>query len=332
MGIFLQVIEKMRGEWSEDTINDRPYRAMYSSLIGGIILDPALMVVQMDDHMVHRGHAVFDTAMIMNGYLYDLDSHLDRFLKSASAAKISPPYPRETLKGIIVLLAAASELMSGSIRYWLSAGPGNFSLSPPTIQKPAFYSVAIATKFHRMPEGVKVITSKIPMKPPRFATMKTVNYLPNVLSKMEAEEEGAYASIWVDDQGFVAEGPNCNIAFVSKERELLLPKPDKILHGCTAKRLLLLASRLIKRGSLKGVAVRDIAIEEAKDSAEMLLVSSLIPVMAVVNWDGEPIGDDLCMTEKFWFISRLSVSNDCEACPLEIEGGGHCVELRDCRT
>lgn len=45
----------------------KPYPAMYSSIFGGIILDPAMMVIPIDDHMVHRGHGVFDTAIILNG-------------------------------------------------------------------------------------------------------------------------------------------------------------------------------------------------------------------------------------------------------------------------
>ncbi|KAG0499194.1 hypothetical protein HPP92_003494 [Vanilla planifolia] len=148
-----EVIEKMREGKANGMLEEHPYRAMYSSLLGGIIMDPALMVVPMDDHMVHRGHGVFDTAMLVNGYLYDLDAHLDRFLRSASAAKISHPYPHETLRGIVLLLAAASRLKTGSLRYWLSSGPGDFSLSPPSNPRPAFYSLAMETTFSRELEG-----------------------------------------------------------------------------------------------------------------------------------------------------------------------------------
>ena len=56
------------------------FHAMYSSVLGGIVTDPAFMVLPLDDHMVHRGHAVFDTAMIVNGKLYQLDAHLERLL------------------------------------------------------------------------------------------------------------------------------------------------------------------------------------------------------------------------------------------------------------
>ena len=56
------------------------YSAFYSSQLGGIVTDPALMVIPFDDHMVHRGHGIFDTASIVDGKIYDLDAHLDRFV------------------------------------------------------------------------------------------------------------------------------------------------------------------------------------------------------------------------------------------------------------
>uniref|UniRef100_A0A1D1XL59 aminodeoxychorismate lyase n=1 Tax=Anthurium amnicola TaxID=1678845 RepID=A0A1D1XL59_9ARAE len=267
------------------------YPAMYSSSFGGITLDPALMVIPIDDHMVHRGHGVFDTATIMDGHLYELDAHLDRFQNSASKARISSPFPRPTLRSILIQLTAASNCRKGTLRYWLSSGPGDFLLSPAGCPEPAFYAVVIDYDFQQCREGVKVITSTVPMKPPLFATMKNVNYLPNVLSVMEAEEQGAFASVWVDDHGFVAEGPNVNVAFVSRSKELVLPEFDKILGGCTAKRLLRLAHRLVEKGLLKGVRTGNITVEEAKDSEEMMFVGSTLPLLPIVAWDGQPIGD-----------------------------------------
>ncbi|ONK81579.1 uncharacterized protein A4U43_C01F30750 [Asparagus officinalis] len=264
---------------------------MYSSLIDGIILDPALMVIPLDDHMVHRGHGVFDTAMLVNGCIYDLDSHLDRFIKSASKAKIPSPFSHRSLKKIILQLAASSKLREGSIRYWLSAGQGSFTVSFPTPPQSAFYAIIIDKKYNRKLKGAKVVTSSIPMKPPMFATMKSVNYLPNVLSQLEAEEKGAYASVWVDEDGFIAEGTCANIAIVSKCKELLLPLSEKIFGGCTSKRLSVLALKLVEKGVLKSVNVRRVAEAEARDSAEMMLVSSLTHVMPVVEWDDQPIGD-----------------------------------------
>lgn len=62
---FNQLLEKLHKKWS--SVEKKLYLAMYSSVFGGIILDPAMMVIPIDDHMVHRGHGVFDTAIIMDG-------------------------------------------------------------------------------------------------------------------------------------------------------------------------------------------------------------------------------------------------------------------------
>src|SRR6266516_1321775 len=84
------------------------YYAMYSSVFGGIVTDPALMVLPLDDHMVHRAHAVFDTATLTGGMLYQLDPHLDRLLCSAELARVPLPFPREELRQLILDTAAAS--------------------------------------------------------------------------------------------------------------------------------------------------------------------------------------------------------------------------------
>ncbi|KAF8649530.1 hypothetical protein HU200_064286 [Digitaria exilis] len=280
---------------------------MYSSVVGGIILEPAMMVVPVDDHMVHRGHGVFDTAMLLDGCLYELDAHLERFLRSAAKARIdTAPFPRDALRRILVQMTAASGCRKGSLRYWLSAGPGDFLLSSKGCPSPAFYAVVIAADYDQCRDGVRAVTSSVPMKPPLFATMKNVNYLPNVLSIMDAEDRGAWASVWVDDQGNVAEGPMVNVAFVTPGRELVLPAFDKILGGCTAKRLLALAPRLVDSGLLTGVATRDIAVDEAKRSLEMAFVGSGLPVLPVVQWDGEPVGDGkvgslmLALSDLLW--------------------------------
>lgn len=284
-----------------------PYPAMYSSVVGGIILDPGMMVVPVDDHMVHRGHGVFDTAMLLDGCLYELDTHLERFLRSAAKARIDTSFfSRDSLRSILVQMTAASGCRKGSIRYWLSAGPGDFLLSSKGCPSPAFYAVVIAADYEQCREGVRAVTTAVPMKPPLFATMKNVNYLPNVLSIMDAEDQGAWASVWVDDQGYVAEGPMVNVAFVTPARELVLPRFDKILGGCTAKRLLALAPRLVEAGLLTAVATRDITVDEAKRSLEMAFVGSGLPVLPVVHWDEQPVGDGrvgdlmLALSDLLW--------------------------------
>ncbi|XP_061354713.1 D-amino-acid transaminase, chloroplastic-like [Gastrolobium bilobum] len=262
---------------------------MYSSIFCGITTDPAAMVIPMDDHMVHRGHGVFDTTAIMDGYLYDLDQHLDRFLRSASMAKINPPFDRGSIRRILIQTVSASKCRNGSLRYWLSAGPGDFELS--SCHQSALYAIVIQDLSLLNIRGVKVVTSSVPIKPPQFAAIKSVNYLPNVLSKMEAEEVGAFAGIWLDSDGFVAEGPSMNLAFVSEENELIMPQCDKILSGCTAKRVLTLAECLVREGKLQGIRMKNVTVKEGKKANEMMLLGSGILVRPVVQWDEQIIGD-----------------------------------------
>src|SRR6187399_3744297 len=93
------------------------YFAFYSSQLGGIVTDPALMVLPFDDHMVHRGHGIFDTAGLVSGKIYDLDAHLDRFLKSAERSKLKLPGTRAEMRDIIIRTTAVSGRRDGSIRY-----------------------------------------------------------------------------------------------------------------------------------------------------------------------------------------------------------------------
>ena len=270
------------------------FYSMYSSILGGIVTDPALMVLPLDDHMVHRGHAVFDTATLTNGMLYQLDPHMARLIKSAGDARIPLPFARERLRQIVLDTAAASRQRDGSVRYWLSAGPGGYGLGPAECVGSSFY--VIVFKQEAYPEsyyraGLKLVTSQVPIKPPLFARIKSTNYLPNVLVVLEAKDRGADNGVFIDQRGMVAESSNMNVAFVSKDRLFRHPPFEAILSGITIRRVIDFAQRLVQAGTLKAVRIADIPIEEGRDAAEMMLIGSSIKVAPVVEWDGQKIGD-----------------------------------------
>ncbi|CAI5464833.1 unnamed protein product [Closterium sp. Yama58-4] len=276
--------------------NQQNYRAFYSSVIGGITKDPAAMVIPIDDHMAHRGHAVFDTAIICSGYLYELDEHVDRFIKSARAARIEHSYSREELKAIIIQTVAASGVRDGSTRYWLSVGPGGFTLSTKECPRSTFYVMVVAdnkfTNLEAPVAGVTVATSSVPMKAPMFSTMKNVNYMPNSLVKKEAEERGVFEGIWIDENGNVGEGPSMNVAFVNDKNEFLVPEFSRVLAGCTMKRVLALAEELLKEDSvprISRICHRPVSEAEARQCNEMMLVGSGVLVTPVIQWDDQII-------------------------------------------
>jgi len=270
------------------------FYAMYSSALGGIVTDPALMVLPLDDHMAHRGHSVFDTATLTGGMLYQLDPHLDRLLRSAELARVPLPFPREELRQIILDTAAASRQREGSVRYWLSAGPGGFGLGPAECVGSSFYVIVFNQELYPASyytDGMKVITSNIPIKPPLFARIKSTNYLPNVLVVLEAKDRSADNGIFIDQRGMVAESSNMNVAFVTKDRVFRHPVFDAILSGITIQRVLQFAERLVQRGDLKEIRLADVSVSEGREAAEMMLIGSSIKIAPVVEWDGRPIGD-----------------------------------------
>jgi 4-amino-4-deoxychorismate lyase len=270
------------------------FYSMYSSVLGGIVTDPALMVLPLDDHMVHRGHAVFDTATLTYGMLYQLDPHLERLVRSAELARIPLPFPREQLRQIILDTAAASGKRDGSVRYWLSAGPGGFALGPAECIGSSFYIIVFKQEFYPesyYTEGVQVITSQVPIKPPLFARTKSTNYLPNVLVVLEAKDHGADNGVFIDQRGMVAESSNMNVAFVTKDRVFRHPSFDAILSGITIQRILKLAERLVAQGELKEIQLADVSVSEGHQAAEMMLIGSSIKVAPVIQWDGKSIGN-----------------------------------------
>src|SRR5262249_13251323 len=181
-----EVLDHLRALRSRQPVR---YWAFYSSQLGGIVTDPALMIIPFDDHIVHRGHGVFDTAAIVNGKIYDLEAHLDRFLRSAGASRLALPFAREQMREIITRAAAASAKRDGSIRYWISAGPGSLGLPPAAGAEPGFFVMIFAGLTYPdawYAEGLRVMTTTYPIKPPLYAITKSTNYLPNILVQLEA--------------------------------------------------------------------------------------------------------------------------------------------------
>jgi 4-amino-4-deoxychorismate lyase len=270
------------------------YWAFYSSQIGGVVTDPALMVIPFDDHMVHRGHGIFDTAGLVDGKIYDLEAHLDRFVLSAERSRLRLPGSRDHLRDVIVKTTAASGRRDGSIRYWLSSGPGSLELTPAAGAEPGFFVMIFAGLSYPdrwYTEGLKVMTTTYPIKAPLYAITKATNYLPNVLMQMEAKGAGFDNGVFIDADGNVGESSNMNVAFVTRQGVFLHPTFDHILAGCTSLRLLELAETLRQRGIVSGVEVRDVPVAEARTAREMLLLGSSVKVAPVVQWDAQAIGD-----------------------------------------
>jgi branched-subunit amino acid aminotransferase/4-amino-4-deoxychorismate lyase len=269
------------------------YLVMYSSWFDGYVTDPGLMLVPNDDHLVHRGDGVFDVMRCEKGKVYQMEAHLGRLERSANAVSLILPAHYDGIREIIKKLIIIGGEKNCIIRIIISRGPGGFSTNPYECPSSQLYITII--RLHKLSDqdylkGVSAITSKIPVKSPFFATIKSCNYLPNVLMKKEAIDGGSKYSINIDEKGYIGEGSTENICIVSKDGLLKLPGFDNTLAGITASRVFQLADILVRDGSINGVQFDKISQEDVYRSSETILMGTSIDMVPVIRFDGNVIG------------------------------------------
>ncbi|HOW98615.1 MAG TPA: aminotransferase class IV [Kiritimatiellia bacterium] len=270
------------------------YFAMYSSHLGGLVTDPALMLLPADDHMVHRGDGIFETVKCVGGGLYNLEAHLTRLRLSAGRIRLPVPWTSADLADIVVQTVHAGGRPEALVRILVSRGPGGFGISPAECPEPALYVVAYALPGSFMtlhPGGARAARSSIPPRAPPFSHLKSVNYLPNVLMKMEALDARVDFTLSFDEKNNLAEGATENAGIVTRGRRLQVPKPDRILPGTTARRVLELARPLIAGGLLSAVEETDIPYAAVREATELLIFGTTPDVTSVIEFDGRPVGD-----------------------------------------
>jgi branched-subunit amino acid aminotransferase/4-amino-4-deoxychorismate lyase len=269
------------------------YLIMYSSWFGGYVADPNLMLIPVDDHLAHRGDGVFDVIRCINGRIYQMEAHLKRLERSAKTVSLAFPPEYGNIREIITALINKGGEKDCIIRVVISRGPGGFSTNPFECPSSQLYINII--RFHRLPDadyvdGVSAITSKIPIKNPFFAVIKSCNYLPNVLMKIEAANTGCRHAVNIDEQGFIGEGSTESICVVSNDGYIKIPEFENTLAGTTAGRVFSLSNKLVMDGHIKGVQFAKLTLEDLYLSSELIMMGTSINLVPVVRFDGKVIG------------------------------------------
>jgi branched-chain amino acid aminotransferase len=286
-------------EWAEKLSEQRKsvsgqLYAFYSSVTGGITTDPALMNVPIDDHVVHRGDGIFESLRCSDGHLYNALAHLMRLEKSCEGIRIKSLWTPEEILHMITATIRASEQKDCLIRVIISRGTGTMGIDPKGCDGPQLYILVYrltARGEKGFPAPVRAGISQTPIKPREFATIKTCNYLPNVIMKIEAAERGLDFVISVDEQGHLGEGATENVAIVTRNRELLMPTPERVLAGTTAKCALDLGKQLVESGVLTAAEYRNLTVQDAQSAAEMFLLGTTADCTPIVEFEGHRIGD-----------------------------------------
>jgi len=277
-------------EWREPGRSN--YLAMYSSVFGGVVTDPALMVIPLDDHIINRGDGIFEAFPVKNGYAYCFNAHLARLERSAEIISLDLPFDIATIRQIALETIAISGAKDCSVRLFVSRGLGDFSCDPTTPKKSLFYVIVylgISPRSGTSPEGALAITTHVPIKPGFYAQAKTTCYVLNALVHLEAHRNNASYGIWYDQEGHLAEAATSCVAIVNQEKILKYPRFEHILKGTGLIRGVELAKDLVKSGELKGISQTDITQHEVYESSEMLVFGSG-NITPVVKYDGRTIG------------------------------------------
>ncbi|MCB2189052.1 MAG: aminotransferase class IV, partial [Deltaproteobacteria bacterium] len=174
-----------------------------------------------------------------------------------------------------------------------SRGPGGFSTNP--YECPARGVYIVASLIHppageAYEKGVNLGISHVPAKSGFFASVKSCNYLPNVLLKREAVESGWDFALGLDESGGLAEGSTENFGLVDQEGRLVFPPPDHILEGTTARRAVELAGQLVAEGLLTGLDRRPLSMDDLFSAREVMLFGTTLDVLPATRLAGRELG------------------------------------------
>ena len=262
--------------------------AFYEHRMGGICRDVRFLLVPLDDHMVHRGDAIFESLSFIDGRIIQLDAHLARMKNSAARLELAPPCSWEEIRAAMLDTARVGGERFGGLKVLLGRGMGGLGVDPKECSESSLYIVA--TKSRPLPEeywqkGLTAARSSVPAKQEWLAQIKSTNYLANAIMAKEAREKGVDLTFSFDERGFLAEGAIANVAMIDREGRMLMPEFRHALPGTTA----LLAAELAK--SFMPVVITEITEEILEQAAEILVLGTTCECVAVTHYDGKPVGD-----------------------------------------
>lgn len=189
------------------------------------------------DHGFLYGDGVFEGIRAYNGRVFKLDEHIDRLYDSATAIALKIPMSKEEMKEAILETLRKNNLKDAYIRPIVSRGVGDLGLDPRQCPTPNIYIItqewgAMYGDLYEV--GLTAITVAIRRNAPDALSpnIKSMNYLNNILAKIEANEKGGDEAIFLDNNGYISEGSGDNI-FVIKNGKVVTPPTINNLKGIT---------------------------------------------------------------------------------------------------
>ncbi len=258
--------------------------------IDGKLIDKEDAKISVFDHGLLYGDGVFEGIRAYDGLVFKLEEHIDRLYESAHTIMLSIPLTRKEMIKAVVATLQANHLKDAYIRLVVTRGVGDLGMDPRKC--PQATVIIITDKIKLYPEqlyrdGLKIIT--VPtvrnLSEALNPQIKSLNYLNNIMAKIEAVNSGVEEAILLNSMGFVTECTGDNI-FVIKNGTVFTPPPYMgTLRGITRDTVLALA-RKAKIPAQEQMMTR----HEIFNAGELFLTGTAAEIIPVVQVDGRSIG------------------------------------------
>lgn len=257
------------------------------------------------DHGLLYGDGVFEGIRIYNGKVFKLKEHIARLYDSAKAILLEIPMTREDMEAVVQDAVKVNEKKDGYIRLVVTRGEGSLGLDPSSCKKATMIIIVADIQLYPREyyeKGIAVVTIATRRIPSECLDpkIKSLNYLNNILAKLEAKQAGCLEAIMLNTQGFVAECTADNIFIVKDERLLTPATHHGALNGVTRQVVMEIAEGL-------GIKTEEttLTLYDLYTADECFMTGTGAEIMPVVKIDGRIIGRGMpgkitmILTERF---------------------------------
>lgn len=259
--------------------------------LGEGLVDEADAKVSVFDHGLLYGDGVFEGIRVYNSSIFELAAHIDRLYESAHAIRLTIPMDKPSLVAATQKTVEANQVCNGYIRLVVTRGVGTLGLNPFVCERAMI--IIIASNIQLYPEelyekGMKIISASTMRNHPQALPprIKSLNYLNNILAKMEALDNHVMEAVMYNHNGFVAEATGDNVFIVHRGVVYTPPVSAGSLEGITR-------NVVIRLAQAEGIEVikKNLTRVDLYIADEFFLTGTAAEVIGVVDLDGRTIGD-----------------------------------------
>jgi branched-chain amino acid aminotransferase len=246
--------------------------------------------VSVFDHGLLYGDGIFEGIRFYNGRVFRLEEHLDRLWDSARSICLKMPMSKREMTDALLETIRENDLREGYIRLLVTRGVGNLGLNPAQCKRPSVIIIAATVTLYPQAvyqKGLSVVTCATRRTNPSALNpaVKSLNYLNNVMARIEANLAGADEALMLNDAGNIAECTADNVFIIKHGQIFTPPITAGALRGITRSIVFEIAAELGLKVTETDITRHDVFIAD-----ECFLTGTAAEIIPVIEADGRPIG------------------------------------------